>query len=234
MITTSEPVTLLAPPPESRVVEDDVLQYLSASRLKTWSNCRLQFFFKYVEKLPTPGKPALLVGKVAHSVLQAWNMARWRGEETSAKRMKQVFDAQWVEGCQKEEIIWEDSDQESKIQTNAWTMLEHYLEHSPIPQKEKPEAVEVRVERDLEAHGLPPLLGFIDLVREGGVIVDFKTTAQTPNPAQVAHLNEVQLGCYALLYREATGHTEGGFEIHSLVKTKQPKLVVTALNPLEP
>ena len=234
MITTSEPVTLLAPPPESRVVEDDVLQYLSASRLKTWSNCRLQFFFKYVEKLPTPGKPALLVGKVAHSVLQAWNMARWRGEETSAKRMKQVFDAQWVEGCQKEEIIWEDSDQESKIQTNAWTMLEHYLEHSPIPQKEKPEAVEVRVERDLEAHGLPPLLGFIDLVREGGVIVDFKTTAQTPNPAQVAHLNEVQLGCYALLYREATGHTEGGFEIHSLVKTKQPKLVVTALSPLEP
>ncbi len=234
MITVSEPVTLLPPPPTSRVVEDDVLKYISASRLKTWGTCRLQFYFRYVEKIPTESKPALLVGKVAHSVLQAWNMARWRGEETSTERMKPIFHAKWVEGCADDKIIWEDLEQEAKIQSTAWTMLEHYLEHSPIPVKEKPEAVEVRVERDLDAHGLPPLLGFIDLVREGGVIVDFKTTARTPDPAQVAHLNEVQLGCYALLYREATGKPEGGFEIHSLVKTKQPKLVVTALNPLVP
>ena len=65
-------------------------------------------------------------------------------------------------------------------------------------------------------------------------IVDFKTTARTPDGQQVGHLNEVQLSCYAVLYREATGHPESGLELHHLVKTKQPKLVVTPLSPMTP
>jgi putative RecB family exonuclease len=111
-------------------------------------------------------------------------------------------------------------------------MLEHYLSHSPVPLEEKPEAVEVVVERDLDAQGLPPLKGVIDLVRQGGVIVDFKTTARAPDPVLAAHQNEVQLGCYALLYREAAGRPESGFELHHLVKTREPKLVVTTMSPI--
>jgi len=52
--------------------------------------------------------------------------------------------------------------------------------------------------------------------------VDFKTTAQTPNPDRVAHQTEIQLSCYAVLYREATGKLESGFELHHLVKVKVP------------
>ncbi|MFZ4388271.1 MAG: PD-(D/E)XK nuclease family protein, partial [Chthoniobacterales bacterium] len=61
----------------------------------------------------------------------------------------------------------------------------------------------------------------------GGRIVDFKTSAATPNAEQVLHRNETQLIAYAHLYREATGKQESGFELHHLVKTKTPKLVVT-------
>ena len=57
----------------------------------------------------------------------------------------------------------------------------------------------------------------IDLVRSGDRIVDFKSTARTPDP--VKHTNEIQPGCYALLYREAT---------------EEPKLVVTPLDPMKP
>ena len=69
-------------------------------------------------------------------------------------------------------------------------------------------------------------MGIIDLVRPGGQIVDFKTSAATPNAEQVVHRNETQLTAYGLLYREATGKQESGFELHHLVKTKVPKLVV--------
>ena len=85
--------------------------------------------------------------------------------------------------------------------------------------------MEVRVEADLARQGLPARVGIIDLVRPGGRIVDFKTSAATPNAEQVVHRNEIQLTAYGLLYREATGRPESGFELHHLVKTKLPKLV---------
>jgi len=212
----------------------DPLEYISASRLKLFHNCRLQWFFRYIEQIPSTPSPALLVGKVVHSVLQAWNIARWRSEDTSPERMELVFEASWVHGCEEEGMVWNSAEEEAKEKGGAMNTLRTYFAHTPIPQDERPEAVEVRVERDLDAHGLPPLVGIIDLVRAGGKIVDFKTSARTPDTYMATHQNEIQLTCYALLYREATGATESGFELHHLVKTKEPKLVVTPMSPMQP
>ncbi len=107
--------------------------------------------------------------------------------------------------------------------------LEHYFIETPIKADERPEAVEVPVEADLAKHGLPTLIGIIDLVRSGGRIVDFKLVGKTPDVEQVIHTNEVQLTCYSVLYQDATGRSEGGLELHHLVRTKVPKLIVTSL-----
>ena len=72
-----------------------------------------------------------------------------------------------------------------------------------------------------------PLLGVVDLiseVEEGQLIVDFKTTASGGTPPEVVH--EVQLSTYAYLARHATGQTEAGLEIRSIVKTKTPKIQI--------
>lgn len=212
----------------------DHLKYISATRLKTWRECPLKWYFRYIEKLPAKTSPALLTGKVIHAVLHAWNLARWRDDDTTVPAMRQVFETCWREQCEKDDMFRDTPELEAKEKSKAWSVLEYYFENGPIPPGEKPEAVEVKVERDLLAHGLPPLVGIIDLVRSGGRIVDFKSTARTPDPVMVQHTNEIQLGCYALLYREATGNIESGFEIHSMVKTKQPKLVVTPMAPLQP
>ena len=210
------------------------LDYLSSSRLKCFGECRLKFYFRYVERIPSPTSPALFVGRVAHHVLQRWNMARWRGESSGPESMRPVFTKHWESDQPEDGLDWGDGKKEVAARENTWAMLHHYFANSPIPEEEKPEAVEVVVERDLVAHGLPPLRGVIDLVREGGRIVDFKTAARSPSTDTVGHLNAVQLGCYALLYREATGGKESGFELHHLIKTKQPKLVVTPLEPMSP
>ncbi|MEN8713512.1 MAG: PD-(D/E)XK nuclease family protein [Verrucomicrobiales bacterium] len=228
-------ISLPVPTTETPSTESDPLEYISASRLKCFQTCRLQWYFRYVEQLPTETSPALLVGKVVHSVLQAWNMARWRSDDFSPEQMKRVFQSEWVKSCEEEEVVWKEPGQEDKEHSKGWNILEHYFENTPIPLNEKPEAVEVRVERDLDAHGLPPLLGFIDLVRQGGRITDFKTSARSPSSSlSVQHQNEVQLGVYALLYREGTGQHESGFEIHTMIKTVTPKLVVTPMAPMEP
>ena len=79
---------------------------------------------------------------------------------------------------------------------------------------------------------MPILIGVLDLVRAGGRIVDFKTAGKTPSPEDALHQNEIQLSCYSVLYREATGKREAGRELHHLVKTKTPKIIVTPAGPM--
>jgi len=172
-----------------------------------------------------PATAALFVGKAVHAALQQWSTARWRGQPHDAESLKAGFLMNWITGQEDAPVAW-DAGEEDEQQEKAWSLVDMYLRDTPIPSEEKPEAVEVRVEADLAKHGLPSLVGIIDLVRPGGWIVDFKTSAATPNAEHVIHRNETQLTAYGILYEEATGKKESGFQLHHLVKTKVPKLVV--------
>ena len=200
---------------------------VSASRLNCWLQCRLKFYFRYVLKLTKPKTTALHFGSVVHLVLQQWNLTRWRRQPFEIDKLKQVFDAGWLD---QGEIDWDGEEPEQK--NSAWNVLEKYFTDTPIKADEMPEAVEVPVEADLTQHGLPVLIGVLDLVRAGGRIVDFKTAAKTPDTDMALHQNGVQLDCYSVLYREATGKRESGRELHHLVKTKLPKLVITPAEPM--
>ena len=221
MIALANPPGVARPFP----ADDHLTSVVSASRLNCFHSCRLKFFFRYVQELVRPATAALFVGKAVHAALQAWSTARWRGQEHDAPALREGFLMNWITGQEDAPVSW-DAGEEDEQQEKAWGLVEMYLRDTPIPADEKPEAVEVRVEADLAKHGLPSLVGIIDLVRPGGRIVDFKTSAATPQAEQVIHRNETQLTAYGLLYQEATGRPESGFELHHLVKTKTPKLVV--------
>jgi putative RecB family exonuclease len=203
-------------------------KHLSASRLQCWFQCRLKYYFRYILVLASSPTPALHTGKAVHAVLQAWNLARWRKAPLRSEQVRALFNLQWKKLQAGMVIDWED--EESAEQESAWALLEAYFRETPIPCDERPEAVEVWVEAELP--GLPKLVGMLDLVRSGGRIVDFKTTGKTPDQEKAVHFHEIQLCCYALLYRESTSAKERGIELHQLVKLKKPKLVVTALDPM--
>jgi putative RecB family exonuclease len=231
-LVESVPVPVPSPAPSTTNIKANPIETLqktvSASRLNCWLTCRLKFFFRYVQQIPKPKTPSLHVGSVVHLTLQAWNMARWRKQAFELERFKQLFEESWKD--QAPGINWDG--EEAGEKNTAWSVLEKYFTETPIKANEMPEAVEVPMETDLSKHSLPTLIGVLDLVRAGGRIVDFKTTGKTPDPEDAAHQNETQLSCYSILYREATGHTESGRELHHLVKTKKPKLVITELGPM--
>ena len=202
-------------------------QTVSASRLNCWLQCRLKFYFRYVLKLTKPKTAALHFGTVVHLVLQHWNLARWRKQPFELAKLKQVFETGWAE---QGSIDWDGEEPEQKA--TAWLVLEKYFIETPIKADEMPEAVEVPVEADLSSHGLPILIGVLDLVRAGGRIVDFKSASKTPDHDLALHQNGVQLDCYSVLYREATGKREAGRELHHLIKTKVPKVVITPMEPM--
>ena len=220
---------LAVPPGETdRIAE--LQQTASASRLNCWHQCRMKFYFRYVLQVRKATTVALYVGTMAHAILQAWSLARWRREPFSIERFKVLYETQWPVLQAGQKISWKDS--ETKQRETLWRCLECYFLETPIRNEERPEAVEVRVEASLARLGLPTLIGVIDLVRAGGRIVDFKTAGQKPNPRLVALQHETQLSCYGVLYRDATGQVESGFELHHLVKTKKPKVIVTTLPPM--
>ena len=213
-------------------VHDVLLEPVSASRLNTFHSCRLKFYFRYILKLRKPVGAALHVGKSVHAALQEWSKRRWHSKPSTSEDIRAGFTDHWI-SLQAEDPVDFEPGEETVEQSKAWGLVEMYLRDTPIPFAEKPLAVEVAVDTDLAAHGLPVLRGVIDLIRPGGKIVDFKTTATTPNESQAEHRNQLQLTAYGLLYREATGEKESGFELHHLVKTKTPKLVITTHDPVD-
>jgi CRISPR/Cas system-associated exonuclease Cas4 (RecB family) len=223
-------VDIAAAPVTSRVrSKEELLTTISASRLGTWLSCRLKFYFRYLAGVPKPPSPAMRVGTVIHAVLQQWSLARWRKAPLKGDMVRTVFDQAWVSAQTADPLDWQDD--EDAVKAGALATVEAYLRDTPIPLNERPEGVEVSVEKNLEHLGLPTLVGVIDLVRQGGRIVDFKTTSRTPDPDQVRHTTEVQTTAYSLLYREATDRVESGIELHHLVRLKTPKLVVTQIGP---
>ncbi len=232
MITLLEPPVTgprpAAPNQHRRLAE--LSRMVSASRLSLWLACRLKFYFKYVLHLEKPATPARHAGKTVHEVLRHWNSTRWRQRTFSRDRLRKLFDVQWERLQPAARAGWDDSEEASEREA-AWRALEHYLVHGPIRADEKPLGVELPLEADLSRHGLPKLVGILDLVRPGGRIVEFKIAGRSPDPKQVLHLHAVQLSCYSVLYRVATGRKESCLELHHLIKTRIPKLVISIVSP---
>jgi putative RecB family exonuclease len=229
MIAALEPRVVVPAKPPSKDPIEELQQTVSGSRLGLWLSCRLKFFFRYVLKIKKAPTPSMHAGSSVHAVLQAWNMSRWRREPFATERFKSLFNVRWLALQADSKINWDG--EEDAERSSSWRALENYFIETPIKADETPEAVEVAASADLSKHGLPTLVGIIDLVRAGGRIVDFKLVGKTPDVEMVVHTHGPQLTAYSILYRDATGREEGGLELHHLVRTKQPKLIVTSLPP---
>lgn len=138
--------------------------------------------------------------------------------------MEEIFSRAWIIWQEGEQIDWEGN--EEAVKSATWDLVQLYLRETPIAPEEKPEAVEVGAEADLSGHGITTPCGRNRSCSCCGRIVDFKTSARKSDVELLAHTAETQTTSYGLLYREATGAKENGIEIHHLIKTKQPKIVV--------
>lgn len=222
--------TLQPPPTEDQIIAR-LQQKVSASKLTIFQSCRLKFWLRYVLGLRKPKTPALHVGVAVHAVLSGWNRARWRQQPLGLADLYMTYQTVWTSEQTEEPVAWDHPGVEAEQQQTGWRLLETFFRESPIREAGKPDAVEVMVEADLSSHGLPTLVGVLNLV-QNQTVIDFKTSSTTPNADRAALVNGTQATAYSLLYRENTGSKEAGIELHHLVKLKTPKLVVVTLPPV--
>ena len=154
-----------APAPTVEEIISHLQKQVSASRLTLFLQCRLKFFFRYVAGLTKPKTAALHVGGTVHSVLKAWNKARWKSQSLTLKELHDEFSKAWTDAGD-EPVQWEPGEEDDEKQT-AWRLVETYIRESNILANVKPDAVEVPVDADLHAHGLPTLVGVLDMVQSG-------------------------------------------------------------------
>ncbi|QQL45736.1 PD-(D/E)XK nuclease family protein [Sulfuriroseicoccus oceanibius] len=149
--------TALTKTNEDPNIQQEALEYISASRLSCWQQCRRKHYFRYIAKLPSQPSPALHLGKVVHSTLQRWNLWRWDKQSYTRKQLRAAFLDAWISEQLDQPIEWESEDKEAELRDKAWSLVEAYLDASPIDEDEQIAGVEVHLEAEID--GLPPIIG---------------------------------------------------------------------------
>ena len=206
-----------------------VWQYISPSRLNCWLACPLKFKGRYIDGIRSPTTPALFLGKILHGCLENFYRHRQLGIALDAADLNRRLLQSWGESMDEEHIQFDTPAEEQILQRQAGDLIRAYLGHVTADEP-RPLAVEAAVEMPLinplsgEDFGIP-LLGVMDLVLDGQagpVIIDFKSSSRSSERLEIVH--EIQLTSYALLFRHVSDRQEAGLEIHSLIKTKTPKI----------
>lgn len=204
--------------------------YLSPSSVKSYLSCSLRFFFERVAQIRKPTTVALHVGKAIHTTLQSFNLARWRGEDSSEATMEAAFSTHFME-LEKTEgpVDYADEETRRKVRSCAWNTVKAYMDSDEVF-SQMPLGVEVGMSATIP--GLPvPVRGVIDLVQHDLTAVDYKSAAAKPDAGHAAFDHELQLVTYQMMIEEATGDTPPSLDLIYLVKTKTPQVIRVKTSP---
>ena len=208
-----------------------LFDYISPTRLNTWLSCPLKFRIRYLDGIKEPTSPSLFLGKRVHDALECFYRHQQDGQDIAVADVANHIVETWDDAVRDEEMRFESRDDENALKQQAVGLVQTYLDG-----RDSDEGFPIAVEAPLECPLIDPdtdenlgiaLFGFVDLVLEtptGRVIVDFKTSARSSAPLDIAH--EVQLSCYAYAFRRVFGETEHELQIRSLIKTKTPKVAI--------
>jgi len=227
MIGTPAPVV-----PAEEDKPSAVPDHISPTAAKAYLGCPLRFYFERILCLPRRTSVSLHVGKAVHAALQAFHLARWRGQDDSVEAVTAAFEESFT-ALERDEgpIDYKDAKAREKARQDGLRVVAAYLDSPEVP-SERPKAVEVVLKERVEGLSVP-LTGVVDLVRQDLTPVDFKSAAARSDPKQALWDHEIQLVCYQLLLERVAGETPPGLELVFLVKTKVPQVVKVSSSPAD-
>jgi len=224
---------MIAAIPSSKGAARQTGPHLSASQLRSYSECSLRWYLSRRYK-PAFVSSSLVFRSAFHTALQAFYEAHLQGSHLALDGLLAAYDAVWAE---EETEIQYGKENQAGLRTLGERMFTAFLEQA------RPGTV-IGVEEPFScplADGLPPLIGYIDLVEvrqdEPGKqrlhLVDFKTAARKPSSPE--DLDPDQLVLYAI-----AAHRTGllsqfdmpfCLEYRVVTKAKTPEVIPVEVEP---
>jgi CRISPR/Cas system-associated exonuclease Cas4 (RecB family) len=191
-------------------------EHLSYSQVNMFLRCPKQYYYRYLEGLVMPPSGSLVLGSSGHKSLEHnYSQKIDTKKDLKAKEVLEYFDATFEEQA-KEDVDWGDKKKGDYKDAGARTLKKYQKDYAPAIQ---PEAVEQEFNIELENADYT-LKGYIDLITEGGDIVDHKISGRKPS-----NIDDKQLTVYRLAYKELNGFPPEKVRFDYLVTKKSPEII---------
>lgn len=209
--------------------------HLSASSLRSYIDCSLEYKFSRLDKLqPAFVSSSLLLGSAVHGTVEQCNIIRSEGfymEQEEAlddfcKRFSHMVKETEAKGIP---VKWKEKESFDSAMEQGQSLVRLYAEAADLERVES-DAIILATELPfaISLPGVPvPIIGAMDVVQEekdGSLtIVEVKTTAKSYTTSDIDMTD--QLTCYQMALREiGYAGRDVNLRLDTLVKTKVPKL----------
>ena len=201
-----------------------MLGHISSTQISMFARCQAAWMFRYIWGLTIPPKAKMMRGTCIHRALAFNFMPKVEShEDLPVGDVVDCYSTNYDE--ESHETEWHGEDK-GRLKDGGVRVLRHYQETvAPVTQ---PVDVEQHFSMDLSWKDADEpkqmrFKGVIDLLTDGGILIDHKSTAQTPKQPRGDHCN--QLTGY-WLGKEAMDGTEPKIaRLDYLVALKEPKIV---------
>jgi len=209
-------------------------KYISHSQAVLYSTCALQYYFRYIEKIPSKQFSGPVFGTTVHKVMELFFKAKLHDKQTlRSDILKDSFKDLWSKAGKAPDLMYSKSDVDfDTLAAKGPILMEAAVEKFKLLDP-------ICVEQDFLIPIIDPftnqevspiyLKGQIDLIAkdplgDGVNIYDHKCVAKTYSQSDVDRND--QLTTYAYAYRQLHKQNETACVFNCFVKTKVPKIEV--------
>lgn len=209
------------------------MRTLSVSKIEQAMMCGLRLKYMYVDRIPRLASWVLLAGNVLHEITEhALRQVAKTGTYPDWKELDDMFEPVWErrvseEQAKREFLGWEHDPEDpcEKIKSEYRPLVR--LAREQVLSTMRPwtlggdPVVEHRVEIEMESDAGPfTLLGYVDLLADSGVLMDWKTTEESVSRRQLR--TWLQFAGYSIWAYPIVGKEDLPCEKIFLVRGKEP------------
>lgn len=205
-------------------IQKTQLSHFSPSSINMFLRCPAQWYFRYIEGLIQPPAAVMVLGRSVDKALDSNYVFKMK--EKVDKKLEEVLDVYsttWEK--EKEDVAWQKDEKPGDIKDNGIRVTTKY--HTERAPNINPVESQRKISITLPMCPLP-VIGYIDLLNEGNIIIDNKVKGISPskNKAGVMQPSNdeiVQMTIYEHGLLEE-GVEIGGMQLDCMITTKTPQI----------
>lgn len=197
------------------------IPHLSSTQLSMYSRCGAAWFFRYVMLEKIPPKAVMARGRSFHQAIA--HDLRQKATTQVNLPIDEVLDY-FVQDFDEESrtVAWQENETPEQFKDSGVKMVERYTKE--VVQHIRPLEVEQKFTLMLKDKDWV-FTGRTDVIDEDGLMLDAKTTGQTPRSPKSDHI--IQITAYSLGYKKRNDNLPpfSGARLDYTVATKEPRIV---------